>query len=587
MKFFITSLLLILSMDCASPSYSCASTEMTYLRSMEKSIKKVWDKGVIVLADRLLKKNDGFNRKQSATAEIFITPSGAIKKVLIVARSGYEPFDFTLVDALKTVSVPGKPSPKFISDDGYVHIFWTFNRYAPYSPLKGASIRYVKWKPEKAVRSYLSKRLFKKAWKRLIASVNGRAIPLNVLSSFMSTFFSVYYPYTSNPYFVSDIPMYLRTNGFPALIFAEYFNVLSSIEQKLFLENATGLEICNIAANMGSGDKKDFFLVSLKIIERNLPCKKHTVDRIVSRTGKISKLINMMRGSSTIIGNTLISEIKKYYSSYPLQTVQLLGSRPDSSFIPFLKDVIKGKSGIEVKSEAMNVMSKIRDKNAGLLLLSSMRNKDEKVKMAAMSRIVKYDGPDLEKIIKFSSWELGSIVKKGSTPELRKLAVRTMVLLTQKKLNASNKHYFFMMLRTKGDLLKSAVKALDPDVTLSRNQLMKFLTHSSRDIREEALISLKRSSTFNSEIYPEIKKPEYAKFPDIANAVALVSASSKTLIKKSITAKGYKKFSLLKAAAESDGKYYIEFINKAVSSTANPEKLSIEIFLALTALVSR
>ncbi|MBU1243502.1 energy transducer TonB, partial [Myxococcota bacterium] len=180
-------------------------------------------------ASLLLKPTEAFNLPQlKVSVEIMLSTTGQVTNASVVASSGNDSFDHTALDAMLGMSRLPKPPTDLVSDDGLVHVFWTLSRTAPFSPVKNASVRYVRFTPENAIARYLQSGLLAPAWKRLMETEQAGSVSRSSLEAFIQHFLLRFYPPLTLPAdALTPVQSMLQWESLPTSILVPYSKALA------------------------------------------------------------------------------------------------------------------------------------------------------------------------------------------------------------------------------------------------------------------------------------------------------------------------------------------------------------------------
>ncbi|MBU1221248.1 energy transducer TonB [Myxococcota bacterium] len=509
-----------------------------FLSGIDPQVKKVWDRGVIVLADKLLKKNDKFNTKLSVTVELMFTAQGTLAKINTVASSGYEPFDFTAIDAMKSIKNFNKPGTSLISDDGYVHVFWTLNRNKPYSPMTTAEIRYVRWKPERAIKSYISSGLFSKAIEKLLSTREGQNISKSASVAFIKTYLEKKQTEFESASFISEISRYLNFSGFDATVFSGYFSNMSTNEKRIFLKKTSSEGLCSTLRDLVA--ESDIIPVITTLYLRKYSCKDTSVlKKALSYCAGTSSFLKVIEKgfSGKALNSSDIALFEKFVLSDKRELDYPVSKSGFNELVPFYARILRGKYSISIKKSVISALSHSTAADSGKLLLEAIRRREGELKKTGIVNLKNYHGNDARIIFRNASWEYDTLIKKTNDLSIKGLAVRSIIEIAQSRLDNPNfKHYYNILLRNANEhTLLSAVSGLNPENSESKKRLVLFLKNPNAKVRQLAL-KLLLSISNDAEIEKEIKSLNPKLFPDFIdyiNARKLSSSELKSLSKTS------------------------------------------------------
>jgi TonB family protein len=490
LKLFNILFVFIFTVPLAHGVTPSKETQRKYLKKISPSIVQLWDNNVIVLAQMLIKSNASFNSKKLAvTIEINIKPNGKVASTNLVTSSGNDPFDDTALAAVSSLPKFSVPPATLLSDDGLVHIFWTLKRVKPYSSIEHASIRFVKYTTPHAIANFLAQGLVNKAWKRLLSEVKSKGLkkksldafirgillnklnPNKISSSNLNTILKYYKIGIMPPQFV--IPWLQNLND--ETLFKDIVSKVAKSSPSLLVEifkrsmkysESRSITVFEILVTKDANKYFDRKLLSLiqkssfkglKLIAIGAKIKKYKVLDVGDRT----KLELAFKGTAKVMA------------------AKAMGVSGRSEFFKLLKSEFSITKSKKLKIEIIKSISRLSNKKAGFSLLGYLKSKSVTQRSAALDGILEFNGEQKEKVWKFSTWELGPMVSKEPTIKMRCKAAEVMIKITQRNLSSvDNKHYFFVVLRTKNPrVLSSAVSAISPFNPLARKKLISFLSH--------------------------------------------------------------------------------------------------------------
>jgi TonB family protein len=111
------------------PAVQGEENALPYLRALHAKVHRVWADNFLAMATAQLPKDHPINAaSRAATLEIELSPAGKLVDVRVAKSSGSAEFDSSAVDVVKA-SAPFEVAPDgLLSDDGKVHVSWTFAR---------------------------------------------------------------------------------------------------------------------------------------------------------------------------------------------------------------------------------------------------------------------------------------------------------------------------------------------------------------------------------------------------------------------------------------------------------------------------
>lgn len=539
-----------------------------FLSGIDPQIKKVWDRGVIVLADKLLKKNDKFNTKLSVTVELMFNAQGTLTKINTVASSGYEPFDFTAIDAMKSIKNFKKPLPALISDDGYVHVFWTLNRQKPYSPMTTAEIRYVRWKPERAIKSYISSGLFSKAVEKLLSTKEGQHISKSASIAFISSYLEKKQSVFESASFISEISRYLNYPAFDASALASYFSHMNTKERMIFLKKSSNEGLCSSLRNLVS--ENDLIPVITTLYLRKYSCKDNGVlNKALSYCAKTSSFLKIIEKgfSGKTLSNSDLVLFEKFVLSDKRELDYPVSISGFNELVPLYARILRGKYTLSVKKPVISALSYTTAADSGKLLLEAIRRREVELKKTGIANLKNYRGNDARIIFRNASWEYDTLIKKTPDLKIKELAVRSIIEIAQDRLDNPNfKHYYNILLRNFNEhTLLSAVSGLNPENSESKKRLLLLLKNPNVKVRQLALKLLLPKSN-DAEFEKEIKSLNPKSFPDFVDYIKVRKMSSAELRAQSKTS-DFKGFLYTWAWGRSEPSVFLNYFKKLFSKT--------------------
>ncbi len=536
-RLFIFSLLL--SVLCAEPAWGApSSAETTYLKQVLPHIRKIWDDNVIQLAGMLLRATHSFNNKGLVVSvEINVAPTGKVSSTGLVASSGYDPFDDTALDAVSSLDRLPPPPKALLSDDGKVHMFWTLKRVKPYSGVQLSQIRYVRYSTSMAVTKSLEQGLYALAWARLVRDGAKSGLPTEALDAFIAgAFFKRLGGDQMDQSAIQSVETLstLAPLGPRALSpFLPLFASQSQIRSVLTL--ADGKTLCALLKSKlpFAYAHRDFIAFLLLKRKRGSCFDRRTLTVLKSGSFQgISLLLAGARmtapGQYGTLKGILVPELSGKNAHAAFRAIQLSAQ---AQFLPILKaQLLKATDPTRIKTILLAI-STLGTKSAGLTLVNGLRSPKNGIVMASADRIPAFRGADRDRIWKFATWELGSLIRKGRTPAIRERAAHALVAITQGKLkNENNRHYFLTTFRSRDiATLRGAVAALVPVHPMARKRLLAFVSHGNAELRKMAVSTLARAG--DTGLRPTLPKLLADRVPGVRLA-ALALVTDTAVLKK-------------------------------------------------------
>jgi Gram-negative bacterial TonB protein C-terminal len=492
--------------------------EKKYLSKIYPYIRTVWNKGVIVQANLLLKPSHPFNNKHlNVSIEMLIKPNGKPTGTTIIASSGNDSFDQTALESLNSIKTLPKPGTNLVSDDGLVHCFWTLKRGKPYSSVKLASIRFVVFPVHIAIRKFIKQGLIKKAWKRIEQYyAKNNSISKKGVQAFVKHFLKKQFPSDStNNSKLKIIKQLILRGTLPLDIFIDYLEIINdpSFFKKVF--NLYGSKDCNPLSDLLttflllSEDKSidiiKYFLINYKekcISQNHLSL----IDKSSWKKLKILKQIINIRKNKIEITSEQIANIKKSLNKDQAFTLEVIGLTKSKKFFRILRRFTSRKTPNAIKSVAIKSIGFIPEKKVGKILLKALSSKNEKVVLGAIEGILNFRGP-MKKVRSTFMWKLSKLLKKGKTLRIKKESAYTLVKIILPVIRRSRyKKYLNKALRhKKPEIVVEAIKALNPKISKCKKRLIKFLKYKNSSIKLAAIKQLMKNKK-DSRITKRLKK---------------------------------------------------------------------------------
>lgn len=479
------------------PFFSVAQTphdiENKYLSRMEPVVISVWDESVILHASLLLQPNDAFNAPGRKVAiEILIDSRGRVQSSNIISPSGLDAFDQTAMEAVLDLRLPPPPED-LVSDDGYVHVFWTFSRAAPFSSVKNAQIRYVRFTPEKAIERYLQEGMIQKAWKRLLETEQSGSFARASLEAFVKTFMLRFFaPHTLPANVEQAFLGLLDWERCPDALRAAYSEVI--VDNQIFsnwvnrwaAEDPT--KLCSVFAALEKTAPKRAEIVFAALLEPiSFPCDLTEVNRAANSSWAplqaLAKVLTLR--SASVINDVEIKELTQKTGAELLKSLDIIRLSRRSEFFDAVATLYASQTDPAVQAKVVRTLGALGHAQSMSKLLGALRSKVSPVRLAAVYAIMDYEAPDRIKRSKTAIWELDGLYKKDPEKEVRKMAGTAIVKLACLDLkNENNKNYFAMMLREKDpEILTSMVERISLDTELGRKKLLALLSHENAQVR--------------------------------------------------------------------------------------------------------
>jgi TonB family protein len=111
------------------PDVQGDESALPYLRALHTKVHRQWTDNFLAMAESQLPKDHPINAtSRAAELEIVLSSAGALVDVKVAKASGSTEFDSSATDVVKA-SAPFTAAPEgVVSDDGKVHLLWTFAR---------------------------------------------------------------------------------------------------------------------------------------------------------------------------------------------------------------------------------------------------------------------------------------------------------------------------------------------------------------------------------------------------------------------------------------------------------------------------
>lgn len=478
------------------------SIENGYLAGMEPFVASVWDESVILHASLLLKPSDAFNASSlKVSVEIRVNLKGRVQDASVISPSGLESFDQTAVEALLDLRLPPPPED-LVSDDGYVHVFWTLARTAPFSSMKNAQVRYVRFTPEKAIARYLQDGMVQKAWKRLWETEQAGTLARASLEAFVQTYLLRFFsPQTLPADLSQSFSGFVEWEHFPDALRAAYSDLLvdptrfAAWVSQLAEENPA--KLCPLFLALENVAPKRAETVFAAMMEpANFPCAPELANRAaISSWAPLKALARAysLRTAAGIAASDIQEWTEKKGADLGLGLEVIRLSRR-AEFFDAVSAVYAAQTDPAIQAQAIRALGALGHAQSMAKVVGALRSKAPQVRRAAVQALMDYNAPDRVKRVKTAIWELDSLYKKDPEKDVRRLAGAAIVKLACLDLkNENNKNYFAMMLREKDpETLAAMVEGIDPDADLGRKKLLALLSHEDSRVRFAAARRLRR-----------------------------------------------------------------------------------------------
>ncbi len=493
-RFFLSMFFMTLLQIPASGAQSARPAESQYLTRLQPRVASVWDESVILHASLLLKPADAFNATSlKVGVELMLDTQGKVSNASVVASSGNESFDQTALEAV--LSITGLPSPpeELVSDDGLVHVFWTLQRAEPFSPLKNASVRYVRFTPENAIARYLQSGLVAPAWKRLLETEQGGSVSRASLEAFILNLMLRFLPPLTLPADAhGPVTSLLQWEPLPTSILVAYSRALgddAAFSRLLTAAAARPDALCRLFEDALAYSERRAVLVLSALLERpELPCAATIVDKGGASNWASVKLMSAaatLRQSASLSDADRQTLTSRATGADLILAIRAMGHSRRAEFYDFLTGLQAKETDLEVQVELMRAIGSLPHGPAMLKMITGLKHKQARVRRAAIAGLAAYQGPDREKHAKTGIWDLHKLVKSDPEPEVRRLAAAAIITLAARDLkNENNKHYFALVLReTDPGMVEAMVDALPPEVDQAKKKLVGFLGHASPEVK--------------------------------------------------------------------------------------------------------
>ncbi len=496
---FVFSILFLVFLQIPSGfAQSPKALENQYLAQMEPKVVSVWDESVILHASLLLKPTDAFNSSQlKVSVEIMISNGGKVTNASVVASSGNDSYDHTALDAVLGLTGLPKPPEDLVSDDGQVHVFWTLSRSEPFSPVKNASVRYVRFTPENAIARYLQSGLLLPAWKRLMETEQGGSLSRSSLEAFTLNFLLRYYPPLTLPAeALAPLQSLLQWEHLPASILVPYSKSITDEKDFQKLVQQVGARspetLCALFESALEYSEKRSVQVLQALLERpEAGCPKVITDKGGASTWSGVKMMSLaigLRELPTLSDAEKQGWIARATGVNLILAIRVMGYSRKVEFFDYLSAALTRETDAEVLSEVVRAIGFLPHAQSGPKLIAGLKHKAVKVKKAAILGLVAYNGPDRDKHAKIGTWDLHKLVKADPDPEVRRMAAAAIItLVTRDMKTENNKYYFGLVLREKDPgVVEAMIDALPPDVEQAKKKLIAYLSDPSVEIKVAA-----------------------------------------------------------------------------------------------------
>lgn len=111
-----------------------------------------------------------------------IEPSGALRGATVATGSGNAEFDDIAVEVVRDAAPFARPPVELLSDDGMVHVTWSFARDRRQAGIATATLERVEWDPSRAVPKLLAEGNVAAAARRLAAAVAAGTDPSSLVA---------------------------------------------------------------------------------------------------------------------------------------------------------------------------------------------------------------------------------------------------------------------------------------------------------------------------------------------------------------------------------------------------------------------
>jgi TonB family protein len=109
--------------------------------------------------------------KLTVLLEFAVSLEGELRELAVARPSGNADFDGAAVEVVREAAPFQPPPVELVSDDGFVHVTWTFARDVRQDGLAGAAIDRREWEPARAVPSLLASGRLAEASERIAAAL--------------------------------------------------------------------------------------------------------------------------------------------------------------------------------------------------------------------------------------------------------------------------------------------------------------------------------------------------------------------------------------------------------------------------------
>ena len=111
------------------PAVQGDDSALPYLRELHAKVHRQWADNFLAMAATQLPKDHPINvLSRAATLDVVLAPDGKVVDVRVAKASGAAEFDSSAVDVVKASGPFIAASDDVLSDDGKVHVLWTFAR---------------------------------------------------------------------------------------------------------------------------------------------------------------------------------------------------------------------------------------------------------------------------------------------------------------------------------------------------------------------------------------------------------------------------------------------------------------------------
>jgi TonB family protein len=493
-RFFLSMFFMTLLQIPAARAQTARPAESQYLARIQPRVASVWDESVILHASLLLKPADAFNATSlKVGVELMLDTEGKVSNASVVASSGNEPFDHTALEAVLSITGLPRPPEELVSDDGLVHVFWTLQRAEPFSPLRNASVRYVRFTPENAIARYLQSGLVAPAWKRLLETEQGGSVSRSSLEAFILNLMLRFLPPTTLPADAQGpITSLLHWEALPAPVLVAYSRAIgddAGFSRLLVHAAASPDALCRLFEDTLAYSERRAAQTLQALLERSeLPCGSLIAEKGAASNWASVKLLSTaaaLRQSATLSDADRQSLISRATGADLVPAIRAMGLSRKVEFYDFLTGLQAKETDTEVSAELMGALGSLPHGPAMLKMIAGLKHKQARVRRAAIAGLAAYQGPDREKHAKTGIWDLHKLVKSDPEPEVRRLAAAAIITLAARDLkNENNKHYFALVLReTDAQVVEAMINVLPPAVDQAKKKLIGYLGHATPEVK--------------------------------------------------------------------------------------------------------